>query len=376
MRIAIDVQSLYDAAPSGIGQALRETLRHLPSVPDTTYVLFSVGWHPATLPTSVTQRPDVQIVHRAWPCRVLNPLRALGVVSLERLLGQYVDVVWYPNTGYLCRTRARVVLTVHDLSWMILPDTFTFLQRQRYRWTRARSWIRRAHQVLTPSLTTKEDVIDLFGKPAESVHVVAHGVDHERFSHRPLPQDATRRQQLGVQAPYVLVLATQEPRKNIESVLEAFATIKTHGFAHHLVLAGGRGWKYRRFRRAWQRHPFFATIINLGYVSDDDKPALLRGADALCLPSRYEGFGMQVLEAMSCGTPAVVGRGSSLLEVGGTSVLPVRAVDPYALSETLEALLRDPTLQADLRREGPIQAQTFSWSEAAQETVLHLIQPT
>ena len=366
MQIAVDIQSLCDPHPSGVGHVVLETLRAWPVDPDVEIILFSIGRRPASLPTDITSRPDVRHVHRRVPSKLINPLRAQGIVSLERLIGCSVDAVWFPNTGYLPRTRAKTFLTVHDLAWALMPETYTWVHHLRYRITRARWWIRRADVIITPSKATRQDVIDLFGREKNDVHVIAHGIDPVSFHHRPLPNDATVRQRLGVRSPYIVSIATQEPRKNLVSLVEAFNELRRRGHHFSLVLAGGRGWKRRALHRAIDQSPYRANITLLDFVDDTHRPALLRGALCLCLPSRYEGFGMQVAEAMACGTPVVTARNSSLLEVGQDAVLFVRSMNVRELTDVLEQVITDPNLRSTLRARGLARAADFSWAATAQ----------
>ncbi len=368
MRIAIDIQSIRDPRPSGVGHALLETLHAWPFDPAVEIILFSIGRRPAALPHEITNRANVRVIHCPLPSKLINSLRAMGAVSLEQLIGCSVDVAWFPNTGYLPRTQARTFLTVHDLAWMILPETYTWVHHVRYFITRARAWLRRADHILVPSQATRDDVVHLFGRDPSTVHVVPHGIDHAMFHPRPLPNDATIRQRLGTHAPYVISIATQEPRKNLVSLIEAFNALRDRGHRFSLVLAGGHGWKRRALDRAIASSPHRTDILSIGFVSDADRPALLRGALCLCLPSRYEGFGMQIAEAMACGTPVVTARNSSLLEVGQDAALYVRAMNVRELTDVLEQVIGDPNLRSTLHARGVLRSQSFSWDSAAKQT--------
>lgn len=366
MRLAIDVQSLCDPHPSGVGHVVLETLRAWPVNPTIEIILFSIGRRVPSLPVELTSRPNVRHVHRPVPSKLINPLRVLGIVSLERLIGHPIDAVWFPNTGYLPRTRAKTFLTVHDLAWALMPDTYQWVHHLRYRITHARRWIRHADHVIVPSKATRDDVTHLFDRAPSTVHVVPHGINHATFDPRTRPDDATRRQRLGVRQPYLISLATLEPRKNLVSLVEAFDELRRRGHSLSLVLAGGRGWKRRALDGAIKRSPYRTSITLLNFVNDTDRPALLRGALCLCLPSRYEGFGMQIAETMACGTPVVTARNSSLLEVGQDAALYVRAMNVRELTDVLEQVVTDPALRSTLRARGLDRAQAFSWSEAAQ----------
>ena len=364
MRIAIDIQSICDPRPSGVGHALLETLRAWPESTDEV-ILFSIGWRRPQLPFDLAARLTWVHVHRCVPSKLINPLRAMGAVSLEWLIGMPVDAVWFPNTGYLPRTKATVFLTVHDLAWIIMPETYTWVHHIRYRLTRAQWWIRRANHIIVPSQATRDDVVHIFDRDPLMVHIVPHGIDHTAFDARPLPNDATLRQRLGVHSPYILSIATQEPRKNLVSLIEAFNALRSKSQRCSLVLAGGRGGKRRALDRAITASPYRSDILSIGFVRDADRPALLRGALCLCLPSRYEGFGMQVVEAMACGTLVVTACNSSMLEVGQDAALYVRAMNVRELTDVLEQVITDPHLRSTLRTRGLDRAKAFSWIATA-----------
>lgn len=362
MLIAIDVRSLCDVRPSGVGHALYEILNVWPESHEEL-VLFSCGRRPPRLPPNITDRPHVRAVHRTAPNKIINTLIALRFLSLEYIIGASVGVVWFPNTGFLPRTRARTVVTVHDLAFHLLPSTYTWKHHLRYVITRAIATIKHADDVIAISKSTARDVLRL--APKGRVHTVLHGVNDDRFTARVQPSDATWLQRYGVRRPYILFLATIEPRKNVPSLIEAFdAMASTHGNIQ-LVIAGGHGWKHRSFEQALCAAKHRDRIRVVGYVDDSARPALLRQALALCLPSRYEGFGMQILETMACGTPVVCSHNSSLPEVGGNAPLYTRTMNVRELESALEHILSSSDLRARCRKKGIAQAARFSWTKTA-----------
>ncbi len=369
MKIAIDVQSLYDPKPSGVGHYVLEVLSAVEPDANVELVLFSRGQNVLQLPDAVINHQRVRHIHRRIPNKLINPLLSLGIVSLEQLLGESVDTVWYPNTGYLPRTRAKTVLTVHDLAWHIMPETYNWIHHIRYSLTQARKWIKTADHVIAVSRSTKRDVITRFDRQETDVSAIYHGIDHAAFHPRKLADDTTRLQRLGLKYPYIVSIATREPRKNLAGLVEAFDTLRSQGRQISLALAGGRGWKRKAFDRAIDQSPYKQDIHVLGFVPDADRPALLRGATCLALPSRYEGFGMQIAEAMACGTPVVTSRNSSLPEVGGDAVLTARAMHQNELAQALDQLLNGPNTQNMLKIRGVKQSKQFDWHACAKQTL-------
>jgi glycosyltransferase involved in cell wall biosynthesis len=212
-----------------------------------------------------------------------------------------------------------------------------------------RNAVRRADHLIAISECTKRDIIEIYGRRAEDITVVHHGVDHEVF--RP-DGPATRRAK-----PYILTVGALQPRKNLRTLIRAYRQLR---LPVELVIAGQRGWMWEEIER--EAGP---GVVFLGYVSDADLPALYRGAAVVAMPSLYEGFGLPLLEAMACGAPVVAAYASCFPEVVGDAAV---LVDPHDVTAWAEALRRvietPPPRQLSLRR-----AAAFTWERTARETL-------
>jgi glycosyltransferase involved in cell wall biosynthesis len=202
------------------------------------------------------------------------------------------------------------------------------------------------------------------------IDVVYLGVDLARYTPgRDREVDELARSELGVSGRYLLWVGTIEPRKDLPTLLEAFASLAAAGMDHRLVVAGQPGWGMGDFELALDRTGTRDRVVRTGYVSEEQKLALYRGAEALAYPSIAEGFGIQVVEAMATGCPVVTTTGSAPQEVGGDAVVLVPPRDATQLASALERILTDPAERATLRERGLSRARSFDWSRTADGTL-------
>ncbi|MFN3929751.1 MAG: glycosyltransferase family 4 protein, partial [Thermoflexus sp.] len=261
----------------------------------------------------------------------------------------------------------RTLLTVHDLSFEIMPETLpeplvAYLQRNVPR------AVRRATHILADSESTRQDLIRLWGVPPERITVLYSGVD-PRF--RPIedPEEHARvRARYGLGSwPFLLTVGTVQPRKNYPRLIEAFAALVREGVfpEGRLVIVGEEGWKAEGTFEAVRRSGVAERIHWLGFVADEDLPVLYSMAAAFVLVSRYEGFGLPALEAMACGAPVVVSRTSSLPEVVGDAGVQVDPESVEEIARGLRAVLTDSERRSALRAAGLERARRFTWEAAA-----------
>jgi len=261
---------------------------------------------------------------------------------------------------------ARSLLTVHDLSFMTVPDCAD-AGLQAYLSRVVPRSVARAGHVLADSESTRRDLVRLLDVNPDKITVVYPGVE-ARFHPQ---QDAARlahlrrRYAIG-DDPFVLGVGTLEPRKNWPGLIRAWTRLRqTSGLSHRLVIAGGQGWLADGIFAAAQDSPYRDDIVFTGFVDDADLPALYAAADVFAFPSRYEGFGIPVVEALACGTPVVCADNSSLPEAAGDAALLVVCDDDVALAAALQRLIEDLALRANLRAAGLAQAARFTWQSAA-----------
>ncbi|MBI5878797.1 MAG: glycosyltransferase family 4 protein [Chloroflexi bacterium] len=262
-----------------------------------------------------------------------------------------------------------VVLTIYDMSFMRMPERFPAFQRAYLR-LMTRWSARHAARIIVISQSTRNDVVHYCGVPAERVRVVYCAAD---AAFRPAARAAVEefRTRNGLPAHFILYLGTLEPRKNVPALVRAYAQMRRRngaGDAPKLVIAGAKGWGYDDVFAAAEQSGVRDDVIFAGFVPQDELPLWYNAADVFVYPSLYEGFGLPVLEAMACGTPAITSSVSSLPEVAGDAALTIAPDDSAALSDAMASALHDSGLRAGMRERGLRQASRFDWRTAALET--------
>lgn len=364
--MAIDYTPAYEQG-GGIGRYVRELVAALARIDQQTpYRLFVAGAQRAVLPslpacnftwrsTSLTPRWLTRIWHRL---QLPLPIEAFtGPVGLYHA----TDFVLPPTTK-----QTRTLLTVHDLSFVRVPETAS-PRLKAYLDTVVPLSAQRADHILADSEATRQDLVDLYGLPLEKITVLLSGVD-ARF--KPASADAilrVRNKYRISDVEFLLSVGTVQPRKNYARLIQALAALRERGHNLHLVVVGGTGWLQDPIYEAVHRLSLQPYVHFVGFADDADLPALYSAARCFAFPSLYEGFGLPVLEAMACGTPVVTSSVSSLPEVAGDAALLADPLDVAGIADAVERVLIDNNLRDNLVRAGLARAAEFTWERAARE---------
>lgn len=295
--------------------------------------------------------------------RQINPwLKSWALRGLE-------DHVFHGPNYYLPPFGGRSVVTVHDLSHYVYPRWHP-PERVRYLQAEMERSLERACAIITDTEYIRREVANYFGWPLDRIFAV-HLASAPEFFPRSHEELAPVLQGLGL-APdgYCLFIGTVEPRKNLSSLLQAYARLpEATRLRWPLVVVGYRGWESEALHKSLQEAENQGWLRYLGFVPNQILPFLMAGARLFAYPSHYEGFGLPVLEAMASGVPVVCSNASALSEVSGGAAAMHDPGDVDALFELLAAGLEDEVWRTEARAAGLARAQQFSWSKCTRETL-------
>jgi glycosyltransferase involved in cell wall biosynthesis len=273
------------------------------------------------------------------------------------------DVIHYPVTVPIPRTRRPSVVTIHDIQHHDLPQFFSRAERTYRRWAYDEA-ARSATVVVVTSEHTRARLVELLSIPPERVEVIPHGIDAERFTPVADADDPVLAP-LDLPERFVLYPANLWPHKNHERLVDALALQRDRDMT--LVLTGQPWDRLERLMDRAARAGVAARVRHLGYIEPKALPALYRAAEGMVFPSLYEGFGAPPLEAMACGCPVAASLRGSLRELCAGAVLELDPESVESIAAAIDRILSDDGLRERLRAAGAERAAGFRWSEAARK---------
>jgi glycosyltransferase involved in cell wall biosynthesis len=362
-RVGIDLTALLPHR-TGVDVALLGLVRHLAELPGQAYTVFVNAEDRRLLAGMLPEHVAVvPLALRPRPARLLFQQVLLPLAAAARRL----DVVHSPSFIMpLWRGRARHILTIHDLTFFSLPDTHVALRRSAPFLRAVEASIRRADIVTVPTAAVAAALhARLPEVPAERVRVVGWGLDPS-FRVLPAATVGATTARLGLPSRYVLFVGTVQPRKNLSTLVAAHRALVAAGdVAEDLVLAGPLGWGYDRVLAELARPELRGRVHQLGYVAQEDLPAVYAGATLLAYPSLDEGFGFPPLEAMACGVPVVASDIPALRETLADAALLVEPTDVVGLTAAIRRLAADAALRETYRARGLDRVRAFRWERTA-----------
>jgi glycosyltransferase involved in cell wall biosynthesis len=324
----------------------------------------------------VTKREALERFSNRWPNFSVRatlphtPLIRIPLTLSAELRRYPVDVLHVQFTAPPF-SPCPVVVSIHDLSFEHLPQTFKWRSRKQLRMTVRRS-ARAAAQVIALSEFTRSDIIASYHVRPENVSVIPLAAPaHFRPVHD--KEELQRvRQTYGIEGDYILSVGAIQPRKNLSRLVEAYSRLRRarpEVKLPQLVLVGKCAWLFTETLRTIKELEVSGSVILTGYAPEADLPALYSGALCFVYPSYFEGFGLPPLEAMKCGTPVIVGDKTSLPEVVGDAGVLVDPFDVDSMAAAIQRMISDSNLRAQLRVKGLERANLFDWQETARQTL-------
>lgn len=353
---------------AGLSRYTRNLLAALSaSVSDNTYTaLVTREARAALLRERAVDPATMRLLASRWPLARPDARIAWEQAALPLLLRRLGARVYHATANVApLAAPCPVVLTVHDLAFLRFPRFFRPASRYFLRAVVTAS-VARATRVVAVSESTRRDLIEMLGVPPERVSVIYPAID-PMFT--PVANAATLaafRARHSLPERYLLYLGTFEPRKNLLTLLDAYAEARAGDpDVPALVLAGARGWYddvvFARIAERGLRD----VVLLPGYVSYEEQPLWYSAAMAFVYPSLYEGFGLPIAEALACGTPVITSRTSSMPEAGGSLATYIDPTNPHELAQAMRALVSESAAAARARKEGPAWAASFTRARLA-----------
>ncbi len=369
MRIGIDCRTILNPGlgeSAGVGHYTYFLVKHLlASDTKNEYVLF---FDYRMNDVNEFMKPNVTIRRFAFSqYKKFLPFSYSHMLITAMLLKEKLDVMHFPANVVPLTYRQRTVITVHDLA--IYKNSAWFPSQIFSTRLLVPQSLKAATHVIAVSESTKRDLQNIFDVPARKISVIYEAPFVTPINVKDKNVDVVAKFRL--RQPYILYIGSLDARKNLDRLLDAFLAFrgKPQGKDVHLVLAGGKGHKAEMILDRIAHLKGNNGIQYLGYVTHNEKLALLKKASVFAFPSLYEGFGLPVLDAMKLGVPVVSSTASSLPEVAGNAAILVNPEDTAALTRALLRVFSNPQLAATMVKRGYEHAQRFTWERVAQETL-------
>lgn len=363
LKILIDAQPLIGQL-TGIGNYVKGLTEGLSSLPKNTYSyeLVAFDFMSKSSQASTTNTLKFRKI-RYLPVQLFNRLLRYGLMPpLDLFFGK--KIYFFANFVRWPLLFSKSIVVIYDLAYLHHPEYLAESNR-RFMSSRVPDSIRKADHVVAISENTRQELMKAYNIPKNQTSIVYPAINHSHYKPQPKQIVTKVHEKLSIKPNYLLFVGTLEPRKNIVGLIEAFVALPNDIKAkHQLVIVGGRGWKDKTIANSLEQHEQ-ENINYVGYVSDEDMPAVYSGAALFVYPTYYEGFGMPVLESMACGAPVLCAKNSSLPEVLGSAGVYFDASNTKELTKKMKTLLNNKAKLNELSKKGLERAANFSWQKSA-----------
>ncbi|MBU1177732.1 glycosyltransferase family 4 protein [Patescibacteria group bacterium] len=367
MNIGIDASRANRAAKTGTEWYSYNLILELAKIDSRNrYFLYSpdkLGGEMSSLPDNFREKT------LSWPPRYLWTMVRLS----WEMKWRSPDVLFVPAHIIPLVSPARTVTTIMDIGFVSKPELYP-QKELKYHNFGLRQAIQKASRILTISNFSKEEMVKQCDIDPERIQVIYLGFDAGIFQptrDRAKIKTALRKYKIPTATPYFLYIGRLEEKKNTPGLIKAFAKFKKENLAGQckLVLAGSPGHNYEKVRELIIQNKLAEEVIETGWVAEEDLPVLLSASLAFIFPSFYEGFGLPLLEAMSCWTPILAARAASIPEVTKGAALLFDPYDVPDMAKKMETIANNETLRIDLVQRGNKRVKDFSWGKCARETL-------
>lgn len=363
MKIGIDVHA---AERDGTGNCtyIRNLVKNLVRIDTQNNYVFYVTDIKHSFYQNFTEVDNLKIKQ----LQVKNPLVRIPLFLARQTYADALDIlhVQYNAPPF---HGGKLVTTIHDLGFLFHPESFSKLQGLRLK-ILTRKTAKRSQSILTGSNYSKNDIVRAYNLDPEKVEVVPHGISSLFKPNLSRETIQTVLDKYKIQGDYILSVGRLNPRKNLNSLVQAFSDLKrTKQIPHGLVIVGQDDFETSQFIKSIKENDYSQQIIFTGFIPDEDLPFLYGGADVFVYPSVFEGVGLPVLEAMKCGTPVVTSNTTSLKEVVGDAGRMVDPLDVKDITQAIFQVICDTELKTALIEKGLARANQFSWEKTAQKTL-------
>ncbi len=358
MRIGIAASAAFEKHRTGVEEYACQLIKHLAMLPESKEHQFFLykrkGSHQENFPNNFIMR------------NISAPFFwTQGRLALEMIFKK-PDVLFVPGHVLPIFHPKNSVVTIHGLEFEYFPEFYPAFHLRYLKWA-TRYAVNHSKKIIAVSQNTRDDLAMLYGVNSQKMTVIYHGISipEVEFS-KPL-----------YDFPYILFLGTKEKKKNISGLIKAFDFLKEkYNIPHKLILAGGKPnkkfYKEENINKIVKDLKYKKDIINLDFVSEEEKWNLLKNAEIFVYPSFYEGFGMLVLEAQSAGVPVITSNVSALPEVAGEGAILVDPKNTEEMAEAIYKIINDEGLRNALIRKGLDNVKKFNWEKCAKETLHQL----
>lgn len=308
----------------------------------------------------------VSYVTYPLPFRIMSGLWRRGLlVPLDLLFGRGIYI--FSNFVKMPLLFSKSILVIYDISFELYRQ-YSDENNAKFLSKAVRKSIKKVDKIITISKNAKKEIVKFYNLSEDFVKVATPATDPKLFYRRPDREIKKIKEKYDIDGDYILSLSNLEPRKNLDTLVDAYCSLpKKITNTTSLLIVGINGWKTSLL---------FDKIVNKvkkgynitrpsKYIEDEDKPAILSGAKALIYPSHYEGFGMPPLEALACGTPVITSNNSSLPEAVGNVGIMLDSKDTIGIAQAIKDILNKPNRYKNIKISGPQHVKNFSWLESA-----------